>query len=60
MVWAALLLLMVLAGSVYSVLRVRRRDDGALTQGGYPRWFMRFAMDEDDKAEAKQRDSAHR
>jgi hypothetical protein len=54
-VWAALLLLVVLAGAVYSVLHVRGRDDGTLTQGGYPRWFMRFAMDEDDTAEAKER-----
>jgi hypothetical protein len=58
--WAALLLLVVVAASVYSVLLMRRHDGGALTQAGYPRWFMRFAMDEDDEAGAKKRDSAHR
>jgi hypothetical protein len=58
--WAALLLLVVLAGSAYSILHMRRRDDGTLTQVGYPRWFIRFAMDEDEAAEAKKRDSVQR
>lgn len=56
-IWTVLLLLVVVCVSVHSVLNAGRDENGTAFQGGYPKWFLRFAFDEEQKSKRNSKSS---